>query len=137
MRVFTQRLGQFAVCALLSTIVFRYTLNLAVGMKSLPAVLVCSFLYFGLMFCAGWYFGSKDEQEHQIHDIVFRFHFVTYILCMAMGYASDFIGWNTEPLKSMNIGAIAWGIGLALHFVFFLFAQKNAIRGYAKDEIFE
>lgn len=56
MRVFTQRLGQFAVCALLSTIVFRYTLNLAVGMESLPAVLVCSFLYFGLMFCAGWYF---------------------------------------------------------------------------------
>ena len=37
----------------------------------------------------------------------------------------------------MNIGAIAWGIGLALHFVFFLFAQKNAIRGYAKEEIFQ
>ncbi|MBQ2912722.1 MAG: hypothetical protein IJE52_03420 [Bacteroidales bacterium] len=137
MRVFTQRLGQFAVCALLSTIVFRYTLNLAVGMESLPATSVCSIVYFGLMFFAGWYFGSKDEQEHQIHDIGFRFHLVTYILCIAMGYAAYFIGWNTEPLKSMNIGAIAWGIGLALHFVFFLFAQKNAIRGYAKEEIFQ
>lgn len=137
MRVFTQRLGQFAVCALLSTIVFRYTLNLAVGMESLPATLVCSIVYFGLMYFAGRYFGSKDEQEHQIHDIGFRFHLVTYIMCIAMGYAAYFIGWNTEPLKSMNIGAIAWGIGLAFHFVFFLFAQKNAIRGYAKEEIFQ
>ena len=137
MRVFTQRLGQFAVCALLSTIVFRYTLNLAVGMESLPAKLVCSIVYFGLMFFAGRYFVSKDEMENQIHDIGFRFHLVTYILCIAMGYAAYFIGWNTEPLKSMNIGAIAWGIGLALHFVFFLFAQKNAIRGYAKGEIFQ
>lgn len=137
MRLFTQRLGQFAVCALFCTAAFRYALNMAVGMESLPVTLVCSIVYFGLMFCAGWYFGGKDEMENQIHDIGFRFHFVTYILCIAMGYVSYFIGWNTEPLKSLNIGAIAWGIGLALHFVFFLFAQKNAIRGYAKDEIFQ
>lgn len=137
MRVFTQRLGQFAVCALLSTIVFRYTLNLAVGKESLAAALVCSIVYFGLMYLAGWYFGSKDAVENEIHDIGFRYHFITYLLCIALGYASYYIGWNTEPLKSMNIGAIAWGIGLALHFVFFLFAQKNAIRGYAKEEIFQ
>lgn len=137
MRVFTQRLGQFAVCALLCTVAFRYALNMAVGMKSLPMTLVCSIVYFGVMFLAGWYFGGKDEAENQIHDIGFRFHFITYVLCVAMGYVSFYIGWNTEPLRSLNIGAAAWGIGLAVHFAFFLYAQKNAIRGYAKGEIFQ
>lgn len=137
MRVFTQRLGQFAISALIFTVAFRYALDLSVGMKSFPAALVCSIVYFGLMFFAGWYYGSKDAVENEIHDIGFRFHFITYVLCIALGYASYFIGWNTEPLRSLNIGAMSWGIGLALHFVFFLFAQKNAIKGYAKDEIFQ
>lgn len=137
MRVFTQILGQFAVCALLCTVAFRWALNMVVGMESLHMTLVCSIVYFGLMFLAGWYFGDKDEAENQIHDIGFRFHFITYVFCVAMGYASYYIGWNTEPLRSLNIGAAAWGIGLAVHFVFFLYAQKNAIRGYAKGEIFQ
>ena len=137
MRVFTQRLGQFAVSALICTAAFRYALNLAVGKESLAAALGCSIIYFGLMFFAGWYYGSKDAVENEIHDIGFRYHFITYLLCIALGYASYYIGWNTETIKSMNIGAIAWGIGLAIHFVYFLLAQKNAIRGYAKEEIFQ
>lgn len=137
MRVFTQRLGQFAVSTLICTTAFRYALNLAVGKESLAAALGCSIIYFGLMYLAGWYFGSKDTVENEIHDIGFRYHFITYLLCIALGYASYYIGWNTETIKSMNIGAIAWGIGLAIHFVFFLLAQKNAIRGYAKEEIFQ
>ena len=55
MRVFTQRLGQFAISALIFTVAFRYALDLSVGMKSFPAALVCSIVYFGLMFFAGWY----------------------------------------------------------------------------------
>ena len=137
MRVFTQRLGQFAVSALICTAAFRYALNLAIGKESLAAALGCSIIYFGLMYLAGWYFGSKDAVENEIHDIGFRYHFITYLLCIALGYASYYIGWNTETIKSMNIGAIAWGIGLAIHFVFFLLAQKNAIRGYAKEDIFQ
>ena len=137
MKVFTKRLGQFAVCAFLLTVAFRYALSISVGMKNFPTALVCSIVYFGLMYFAGWYYGRKDVVENEIHDIGFRFHSVTYVLCIAMGYTSYFMGWNTEPLKSLNIGAVCWGIGLALHFVFFLFAQKNAIRGYAKEEIFQ
>lgn len=137
MRVFTQRLGQFAVSASICTVAFRYALNLAVGKESLAAALGCSIIYFGLMYLAGWYFGSKDAVENEIHDIGFRYHFITYLLCIALGYASYYIGWNTETIKSLNIGAISWGIGLALHFVFFLFAQKNTIKGYAKEEIFQ
>ena len=124
MKVFTQRLGQFAVSALICTVAFRYALNLAIGKESLAAALGCSIIYFGLMYLAGWYIGL-------------RYHFITYLLCIALGYASYYICWNTETIKSMNIGAIAWGIGLAIHFVFFLLAQKNAIRGYAKEEIFQ
>lgn len=137
MKVFTQRLGQFAVSALICTVAFRYALNLAIGKESLAAALGCSIIYFGLMYLAGWYFGSKDAVENEIHDIGLRYHFITYLLCIALGYASYYICWNTETIKSMNIGAIAWGIGLAIHFVFFLLAQKNAIRGYAKEEIFQ
>ena len=63
MRVFTQRLGQFAISALIFTVAFRYALDLSVGMKSFPAALVCSIVYFGLMFFAGWYYGSKDAVD--------------------------------------------------------------------------
>ena len=40
-------------------------------------------------------------------------------------------------MQERSGGRLAIFIGLALHFVFFLFAQKNAIRGYAKEEIFQ
>lgn len=132
-----KRLGQFALCALIITIVFRYALHLTVGIKNFPAALVCSIVYFGLMFLAGWHFGTKDAVENEIHDIGFRFHFVTYISCIAMGYASYYIGWNTEPLRTLDIGAISWGIGLAIHFIIYILARKNTIKGYAKEEIFQ
>jgi len=37
----------------------------------------------------------------------------------------------------VTITAISWGIGLFIHFIFFLFEQKKTIKGYARDEIFQ
>ena len=137
MKVLTLRLGQFTLVALCLTVVFRYALNLCIGMNSVIGSLLCSVVYFGQMFLTGWYFGSKDVAENEIHDIGFRYHFVTYILCIGLGYATYYIGWHCESLKSLTITAISWGIGLFIHFIFFLFEQKKTIKGYARDEIFQ
>ena len=79
MKVLTLRLGQFTLGALCLTVVFRYALNLCIGMNSVIGSLLCSVVYFGLMFFTGWYFGNKDVAENEIHDIGFRYHLVTYI----------------------------------------------------------
>ena len=137
MKALTIRLGQFAISALFLTVLFRYALNLCIGVNSLFETVSCSIVYGGLMYLLGWYFGKKDAVENEVHDIGFRYHFVTYILCIGIGYGAYYWGWNTETLRAMAITAISWGIGLAIHFVFFLLEQRKTIKGYAKDEIFQ
>ena len=137
MKALTIRLGEFAISALVLTVLFRYALNLCIGLNSLFGTVSCSIVYGGLMYLLGWYFGKKDAVENEVHDIGFRYHFVTYILCIAIGYGAYYWGWNTETLRAMAITAISWGIGLAIHFVFFLLEQRKTIKGYAKDEIFQ
>ena len=137
MKALTIRLGQFAISALLLTVLFRYALNLCVGVNSLLGTVSCSIVYGGLIYLLGWYFGKKDAVENEIHDIGFRYHIVTYILCISIGYGSYYLGWNTESLRAMAITAISWGIGLTIHFIFFLLEQRKTIKGYAKDEIFQ
>lgn len=137
MKALTIRLGQFAISALFLTVLFRYALNLCIGVNSLFGTVSCSIVYGGLMYLLGWYFGKKDAVENEVHDIGFRYHFITYILCIGIGYGAYYWGWNTETLRAMAITAISWGIGLAIHFVFFLLEQRKTIKGYAKDEIFQ
>lgn len=137
MKMLTLRFGQFALSALLLTIVFRYVLNLCIGNEIWIGTIVCSIVYFCLMFFVGWHFGEKDSAENKIHDIGFRYHLATYIICIGIGYASYYIGWKTENLKSLTITALCWGIGLLVHFIMFLIEQKKTIKGYAKDDIFE
>lgn len=137
MKALTIRLGQFAISALFLTVLFRYALNLCIGVNSLFGTVSCSIVYGGLMYLLGWYFGKKDAVENEVHDIGFRYHFVSYILCIGIGYGAYYWGWNTETLRAMAITAISWGIGLAIHFVFSLLEQRKTIKGYAKDEIFQ
>ena len=137
MKALSLRLGQFAVCALLVTVLFRYALNLCIGEESSLASLLCSVVYFCLMYYVGSYFGGKDAVENEFHDIGFRFHLATYVVCMSVGLGAYYIGWHTEPLMAMGITAASWGIGLLVHFVFFLMERKNTIRGYAREEIFQ
>ena len=93
----------------------------------------------------GWYLCLDGEKiiagmgviENDFHDIGFRFHMVTYLLCIGIGYGAYYLGWNTENLRAMAITAISWGIGLAIHFVFYLIEQRKTIKGYAKEEIFQ
>ena len=137
MKVLTFRLGQFAISALLLTALFRYALNLCIGINSVTGTVSCSIVYFCLMYAIGWYFGKKDDVENEIHDIGFRYHFVTYFLCIGLGYVSYYWGWNTESLEALFIAALSWGIGLVIHFIFYVIERRKTIKGYAKDEIFQ
>ena len=137
MKVLTFRLGQFAISALLLTVLFRYALNVCIGMGSWTGSVLCSVVYSCLMFFAGWHFGEKETEDNCIHDIGFRYHLVTFLLCVGVGYAAHYMGWETEALKSMTIGALCWGIGLFVHLAFFLLEYSKTIKGYAKSEIFD
>lgn len=137
MRIFTFQLFQFAICVLIVTILFRYVLNLCIDLDGWILPVLCSLVYFGLMFLIGWFLGKKDEIENSIHDIGFRFHSITYIMCIGMSYLSHYIGWNAESFKSITITALCWGGILLVHFILFLFEQRKTIKGYSKDDIFE
>ena len=137
MKLLTFRLGQFAISALLITVLFRYALSLSIGVESALASALCSVMYFCLMFLVGWYFGKKEDEENGIYDIGFRFHLVTYIICVGVGYASYYIDLNTENIRAMTISTICWGIGLLVHLIFFVIAKKRTIKGYVKEDIFE
>ena len=137
MKALTIRLEQFAICALVLTVLFRYTLDLCIEANNVIGTTTCSIVYGGLMFLVGWYFGTKDAKENEVHDIGFRYHLVTYILCIGIGYGVHYWGWHAESLRAMTITAISWGIGLLVHFIFYLIEQRKTIKGYAKDEIFQ
>lgn len=137
MKILTFRLVQFAVAALFITVLFRYALHISIGAGNWVGNSLCSIVYFVLMFFIGWYFGKKDYADNGIHDIGFRFHITTYIVCIGLGFLLYYVGWNTETPGSMAITALSWGIGLLVHFILFLMEQKRTIKGYAKDEIFE
>ncbi len=137
MKALTIRLGGFAISALVLTVLFRYALNLCIEVHSATGTTLCSIVYACIMYLVGWHFGKKDAVENDFHDIGFRFHLVTYLLCISVGYGTYYLGWHTESLRAMAITAISWGIGLAIHFVFYLIEQRKTIKGYAKDEIFQ
>lgn len=137
MKILTNRLGQFVVCGLVLTVIFRYVLNLCIETGSKFTPWLCAGIYFCLMYSIGSYFGKKDAMENGIHDIGFRQHLTTYLLCIGIAYAAPYIGLGMENQTHVNMSALFWGIGLFIHFIFFLKAQQKTIKGYAKEELFQ
>lgn len=137
MKALTNRLGQFTACGLVLTVLFRYVLNLCIETGSSITPWLCAAIYFCLMFATGWYFGKKDIMENEVHDIGFRQHLITYLLCIGIAYVAPHIGWGTESHSRITMTALYWGIGLSIHFILFLKAQQKTIKGYAKDELFQ
>ena len=80
MKALTIRLGEFSISALVLTMLFRYALNLCIGVHSITGTTLFSIVYASLMYLVGLHFGKKDAVENDFHDIGFRFHFVTYLL---------------------------------------------------------
>lgn len=137
MKVFTFRLGQFAVCGLVLTVLFRYALNLYIKTGNMFTPWLCAIIYFILMYVAGWHFGKKDAMENEIHDLGFRQHLTTYLLCTGVAYATHQLGWDVGSHIRIAMTVLFWGIGLFVHFILFLMAQRKTIKGYAREEIFQ
>jgi hypothetical protein len=44
---------------------------------------------------------------------------------------------HVESIRTIYLTALFWGIGLLIHFIFYLIAQKNSINGLSREDIFE
>ncbi|PID91512.1 MAG: hypothetical protein CSA96_08015 [Bacteroidetes bacterium] len=139
MKTITPYLLRFTLTAILLTIVFRYVLSYGIAHFATAIIVLAAGTYFVAMFASGWYFGKKDAEYLPILDIGFRFHFSTYLihnsislLWIGLGFASKY-----ETIELPLMVSLFWGIGLLLHFIFFLRERKNAINQLDKEELFD
>lgn len=139
MKLLTPHLLKFAAFAAVLTLVFRYFLSIGIDKHSTIVIVITSVVYGIFMFVSGFYFGRKDAEYLPIFDIGFRSHAATYIvhigvslLWVGLGFASEY-----EKLSSTLSVALFWGVVLLVHFVFFLFTRKSAIKNLNKNDIFE
>lgn len=72
MKMLTKNLLRFAIAATLLTIAFRHSLSTALESKQYALVTLIAILYSISMFASGWYFGKKDRNDLELHDIGFR-----------------------------------------------------------------
>jgi hypothetical protein len=139
MKSITKNLLIFAAGLIILTILFRFGLSEMLKSKNFAIVMVISSLYGLLVFIIGWIFGKKDYETLPLYDIGFRFHFATYLVCNLIAEAWFYFGLQSqyENVKTIHLTAILWGIGLIIHFIFFVITRKHAINGIKKTEIFD
>lgn len=139
MKVFTKNFGLFTIAAFGLTVLFRFALSYSLDHSSGWAVALVAVVYGLLMGVSGYHFGKRDYLENQIFDIGFRYSLMTYLICNGFGLLWFYLGTNSakESIKAVGYTALFWGIGIVIHFIFFLATRKHAIKGYGKDEIFE
>ena len=102
--------------------------------------IIVSALSYGLLaFIFGWIYGKKDYESLPLYDIGFRFHLVTYIVVNGIAILWHTLGLQSqyEELSYTYSTMLFWGLGLILHFVFYLYSRKNAYKGINKSDLFE
>jgi hypothetical protein len=139
MKALTRNQLYFAVLFLIGAIVFRYSKTEFMENGSLNLIWIIAVIYFFFNFFIGWFFGKRDYESIPLNDIGFRFHFVTYFLFNLVSVLWFSFGFNShfESITIVFITAIFWGVGLLIHFLFYLIERKNSISGLNKEEIFE
>lgn len=139
MKSLTKNLIYFAILFLFGTIIFRFGLSSFLEDRAYTLVWVVAAIYFIYNFIIGWIFGKRDYESLPLFDVGFRFHLVSYVLFNGISLAWFLLELHaqTEKIGAVYITAIIWGFFLGLHFVFYLYAQKQAIKGINKDEIFD
>ncbi len=95
--------------------------------------------YFFFNFFIAWIFGKKDYEYLPLNDIGFRFHIITYFLFNIVSILWFLFGFHSkyESLKNVYYIALFWGVGLLIHFKFYLVEKNNSIKGLRKEDIFE
>jgi hypothetical protein len=139
MKLITKNLLRFALAIEVLTIVFRYFLSTGIENQSSFIISTSSIAYFVLMFAFGWYFGKKDGEYLPIYDVGFRFHLTTYIIHNAISLLWIGLGFgsNHEKLSAVGMVTAYWGIGIIIHFIFYLRSRKNSIDQLDKDDLFD
>ncbi|OPZ47412.1 MAG: hypothetical protein BWY95_01490 [Bacteroidetes bacterium ADurb.BinA104] len=139
MKTITPYLLWFTLTITVLTVVFRFILSYGIENDSVTVITASAIFYGFLMFGSGWYFGWKESDYLPIYDIGFRFHLTTYIvhnaitlLWLGLGFGSQY-----EDMKISVLIIIYWGILLLIHFIFFLWSRKNAIKNLDKTDLFE
>lgn len=139
MKIVTKNLMYFAISFFIGAIVFRYFLSTYLKNHPNNLVWIIAVIYFFFCFFIGWFFGKRDYKSLPLYDVGFRFHFVTYLLSniVAISWFSLDFQSQFENIRTVYAIAIFWGIGLLIHFIYYLIARKNTIKGLNKEEIFE
>lgn len=139
MKALTKNLMYFAFFFFIGAIVFRYGLSEFLEDRSFQLVWAIAVIYFFYNFFIGWFFGKRDYETIPLNDIGFRFHFVTYFLFISVSFLWFSFGLHSqyESINHVYNTALFWGIGVLVHFIFYLIARKNSINGLNKEDIFE
>lgn len=139
MKILTKNLMYFAVLFFIAAIVFRYMLSDFIENHSYTLIWIIAVIYFFLIVFMGWFFGKRDYEVLPLYDIGFRFHFVTYLLFNTVSVLWFVFGFHShfERIEVVYITALIWGGFLLIHFIFYVYAQKQSIKGLNKEDIFE
>lgn len=139
MKIFTKNLIFFSIAFMAGAVVFRHGLSYAIGNRLHGLLWAIAGAYFLYNLLTGWFFGKRDYESLPLFDLGFRFHFAAYLIFNLVSW-----GWFKFGLESQfeHIGivyttALFWGIGLVIHFIFFLVLRKESIKGIHKEDIFE
>lgn len=140
MKFITDNLVKFSLCLIALTILFRYGLTTSLTQNSLLLVCLVAFGYSCAIFGLGLFWGKKDQDILPWHDVGFRFHLMTYLICNGIGelwFFLEFHDSNYEHVSHVHFPAIIWGLVLMFHFIYFLITRKETIDGIDKAELFE
>lgn len=139
MKTFTINLLRFAGVLLLLTVTFRFELSTLLNREEFILVWLICALYALLVFTAGWFFGKKGYEDLPLSDIGFWFHLTTYVICNSIAELWFLLGFQSEyeNIKAVHLTVLFWGIGMIIHFIFFLIARSDNIKGIDKSDIFE
>jgi len=139
MKIFTTDQLKFAGLLFIFTIAFRFGLSTLLTSMNFIIVWVIAVLYAICIMIVAWYFAKKDAESHPFYNVAFGFHLITYLVCNILAelwFLFDFQSIH-ERIITVHLTAIFWGFGLLIHFILFLYARKNSIKGIDKSEIFE
>jgi hypothetical protein len=139
MKLFTVNQLRFTTSLFILTIAFRYGLSSLLEASQFTMIWVVAAVYAILVFAVAWYFGKNDYELLPLFDIGFRFHLSTYVVCNMTAEIWYLLGYQSkhENIQTVHLTAIFWGIGLLIHFVYYLLTRKYAIKGIDKSELFE
>ncbi|MCF8306150.1 MAG: hypothetical protein K9I71_06715 [Ignavibacteriales bacterium] len=139
MKFMTKNLLLFSIFLFIFTFIFRYFLSSLLQDRNFESSWITVIVYAVLVFIVGWVFGNRDNEHLPLYDIGFRFHASTYLICNLIAEFWHLSGYNSvyEPISTVHLTTIIWGIVLLIHLAFYLYTRKYAIRGIKKSELFE